>query len=109
MEAQKWLGDEMVRRHVKREAQRLEALKANPLPELEKLSADAVKAAQVYTSDKVLYRIAVGVLGALALNAAIGSIVLVILGNTTPEVLVALGSTALGPLVGLFAPTPTSG
>jgi hypothetical protein len=49
------------------------------------------------------------VLGALALIAAIGSIVLVSLGNDTPEVLVALGSAAVGALVGLFAPSPTGG
>ena len=108
METQKWLGDEMVR-IVKEDPQRLEALRANPLPELERLSTDAKKAARAYTSDRLLYRIAVGVLGALALIAAIGSIVLVSLGNTTPEVLVALGSAAVGSLVGLFAPTPTAG
>lgn len=108
MEAQKRSADEMVR-IVKGDPQRLAALKADPLPELERLRADAVKAVPVYTSDRILYRIAVGVLGALALIAAIGSIVLVSLGNSTPEVLVALGSAAVGALVGLFAPTPTGG
>ena len=108
MEAQKSSADEMVRL-VMEDPRRLEALKVNPLPELEKLRADAVKAAPAYTSDRILYRIAVGVLGALALIAAIGSIVLVSLGNDTPEVLVALGSAAVGALVGLFAPSPTGG
>lgn len=61
-----------------------------------------------WTKDKWLYRVAVGVLGALALIAAIGAIVLVSLGKTTPEVLVSLGSAAVGALVGLFAPSPTS-
>lgn len=61
-----------------------------------------------WTTDKWLYRVAVGVLGGLALIAAIGAIVLVALGKTTPEVLVSLGSAAVGALVGLFAPSPTS-
>lgn len=55
----------------------------------------------------MLYRVAVIVLGALTLIAAIGSIGLVAVGKTTPEVLVALGSAAVGALVGLFAPTPS--
>lgn len=105
MDAQKRSADEMVSL-VMKDPSRLEALKANPLPELEKLRDDAVKAAPAYTSDRLLYRIAVGVLGALTLIAAIGSIVLVSLGKTTPEVLVALGSAAAGALVGLFAPSP---
>jgi len=60
-----------------------------------------------YRTDKRLYRIAVKVLGALALLAAVGSIVLVFVGKNTPEVLVSLGSAAVGALVGLFAPPPT--
>jgi hypothetical protein len=86
--------------------QRLEALKANPLPELLRLS-DEAKALTPWSGDALLYRIAVIVLGSLALIAAIGSIVLVIAGKQTPEVLVALGSAGVGALVGLFAPSPT--
>jgi hypothetical protein len=87
---------------------RLEALKANPLPELEKLREDAVKAVPpAYIGDTWLYRTAIIVLGLLALSAAFGSIILVLGGKTTPEVLVALGSAAVGALVGLFAPSPT--
>jgi hypothetical protein len=98
-------ADEMMR-IVTANPQRLEALKANPLPELQKLT-DEAKAATPWSGDIVLYRIAVIVLGSLALIAAIGSIVLVMNGKTTPEVLVALGSAAVGALVGLFAPSPT--
>jgi hypothetical protein len=86
--------------------QRLEALKTNPLPELQKL-CDEAKALAPWSGDVLLYRIAVVVLSSLALIAAIGSIVLVIAGKTTPEVLVALGSAGVGALVGLFAPSPT--
>jgi hypothetical protein len=106
METKKRSADEMVR-IVTADPQRLDALKANPLPELQKLSDEAKVAVLPWTVDIALYRIAVGVLGALALLAAIGSIVLVIAGKTTPEVLIALGSSAVGALVGLFAPSPT--
>jgi hypothetical protein len=85
---------------------RLEALKENPLPELQKL-CDEAKAIAPWTGDALLYRIAVIVLSSLALIAAIGSIALVIAGKSTPEVLVALGSAGVGALVGLFAPSPT--
>lgn len=61
-----------------------------------------------YYDDRFLYRVAVIVLGTLALLAALGSIILVVNGKTTPEVLVALGSAAVGALVGLFAPAPNT-
>jgi hypothetical protein len=70
-------------------------------------AVDTVEAS-VWRRDRWLYRLAVGVLGTLALIAAVGSIVLVAFGKTTPEVLVSLGSAAVGALVGLFAPSPTS-
>ena len=105
MEAQRRSADEILS-IVTGDPQRLEALKANPLPELQKLSEEA-KALVPWSGDVLLYRIAVVVLSSLALIAAIGSIILVIAGKTTPEVLVALGSAGVGALVGLFAPSPT--
>jgi hypothetical protein len=69
-------------------------------------TANKVEAAS-WQGDQVLYRVAIGVLGSLALIAAIGAIVLVAFEKTTPEVLVSLGSAAVGALVGLFAPAPT--
>jgi len=106
METQTRSADEILR-IVTANPQRLEALKASPLPELQKLSDEAKAVTPPWSGDILLYRIAVVVLGALALIAAIGSIVLVITEKTTPEVLVALGSAAVGALVGLFAPSPT--
>lgn len=70
-------------------------------------AADQAEAAS-WQGDRVLYRVAVGVLGSLALLAAVGAIVLVALGKTTPESLVAIGSASVGALVGLFAPSPTN-
>lgn len=89
---------------------RLESLMANPRQELQKLRDESVKKADSYNypEDKVLYRIAIIVLGLLSLTAAIGSIVLALSGHPTPEVLVSLGSAAVGALVGLFAKSPTS-
>ena len=79
----------------------------NPIAVLQETAAKAEALIPAYIFDKVLYRIAVIVLGSLALIAAIGSVILVLVGRTTPEVLVALGSAAVGALVGLFAPSPT--
>jgi hypothetical protein len=78
---------------------------ANPLPVLEEAAKKAEELS--WHGDILLFRVAVIVLGALALIAAIGSIGLVASGTTTPEVLVSLGSAAVGALVGLFAPSPS--
>jgi|AMWB02.1.fsa_nt_gi flagellar motor component MotA len=86
---------------------RLNALKEDPLPELEKLRVEAVEKIKGYVEDKMVYRIAICVLGTLAILAAIGSIILALQDIKTPEVLVALGSAAVGALVGLFAPSPS--
>ncbi len=74
---------------------------------LEDVARKAEQQMAAWRGDKNLFRVAVGALAALALIAAIGSIVLVAVGKTTPEVLVSLGSAAVGALVGLFAPSPT--
>lgn len=79
---------------------------ANPFSVLEETAKKAERATALWTEDRLLYRIAVIVLSLLSLIAAVGSIVLVRAGQTTPEVLVALGSAAVGALVGLFAPPP---
>ncbi len=85
--------------------------KVNP----EKVLKDTLEKAEkelhlpIYHFDIVLYRIAVIVLGLLAIFAAVGSIVLVSFDKTTPDVLIALGSAAVGALVGLFAPSPSAG
>jgi hypothetical protein len=85
----------------------LNRLKTDPIPVLQETAARAeAETEPVYPGDRLLYRIAVSVLGALTLTAALGSIALVLAGKTVPEVLVALGSTAAGALVGLFAPSP---
>jgi hypothetical protein len=92
---------------VEEDPNRLLALQQSPLEELQRLAAEAKARAPIWTRDKWLYRVAVVVLGALALIAAAGSLALVFGDKNTPEVLIALGSAAVGALVGLFAPPPT--
>jgi len=48
----------------------------------------------------------ISVLGAVVLAAVIGGIVLAASGTTVPDGLIALGSTALGGLVGLLSRSP---
>lgn len=57
-------------------------------------------------TDKWIYRSVVWALGAVAILAALGAIILAYNQLEVPSVLVALGSTALGGLAGLLAPAP---
>ena len=81
-----------------------ERLRDDPLQALEETKALMELTSVPY--EPLIYRWAVIVLGSLALIAIIGSIILALLGVDIPEVLVALGSAAVGALVGLFAPSP---
>lgn len=71
---------------------------------------DPVKEATVLPapleSDVWIYRIVVGTLGLAVLGALGGAIGLTAFGKQIPEVLVALGSAAVGALAGLLAPAP---
>lgn len=55
-----------------------------------------------------LYRMVVAVLGLTVVASVVGAITLTMLNQSTPEVIVALGSTAIGGLAGLLAPSPLS-
>ena len=62
-------------------------------------------------TDVWIYRLVVGALGLTVLIAVVGAIVLTAMGEgetgrKVPEVLVALGSAAVGALAGLLAPSP---
>ena len=59
-------------------------------------------------TDVWIYRIVVAVLGLAVVATVIGAIILTLTGRPTPEVLVALGSAAVGGLSGLLAPSPVS-
>ena len=89
------------------EPERLEELKADPIPVLEKARDEALsKTEPAYIGDKVIYRMVVGALGLALLIAAVGGIVIVMSDRTPPDMLVALGSAAVGALAGLLAPSP---
>jgi len=53
-----------------------------------------------------LYRMVVVILGLSVLGSLIGAILLAIKDRNPPELLVALGSAAIGGLAGLLAPSP---
>ena len=56
--------------------------------------------------DVWLYRMVVAVLGLTVVSSVLGTIVLAMAGQSTPEVIVALGSAAIGGLAGLLTPSP---
>ena len=56
--------------------------------------------------DPWVYRIVVLVLGLAVLSSLVGTIMLTIQDRSTPELLIALGSAAMGGLAGLLAPSP---
>ena len=56
--------------------------------------------------DVWLYRMVVVILGLSVLGSLIGAILLAIKNRNPPELLVALGSAAIGGLAGLLAPSP---
>jgi hypothetical protein len=58
--------------------------------------------------DTWIYRIVVGSLGLVVLSSVIGAIVLSAVGKPIPELLLALGSAAIGALAGLLAPSPAN-
>ena len=67
----------------------------------------AAESIQQFTTDPWIYRIVVGVLGLLALSVVLGALVLMMFGGKDiPQGILALGSAAVGGLVGLLVPAP---
>jgi hypothetical protein len=92
---------------VEDDPERLKALQDNTLTELKKLTDEAKKTAPGPFNDRWIYRIVVIVLSAIVIIVAIGGVVMA--SNHTgpvPEAVVALGSAAIGALVGILAPSP---
>ena len=56
--------------------------------------------------DVWLYRIIVAALGLTVVASVVGAIALAMTRQSTPDVLVALGSAAIGGLAGLLTPSP---
>lgn len=88
---------------------KLEELRDHPIKTLEKLREDAIeKAPPAYIGDRWTYRIAIIAISLIGIIAISGSLALVLAGRFVPQVIVALGSSAVGALVGIFAPSPIS-
>ena len=58
--------------------------------------------------DVWIYRTVVGALGLTVVMGVVGAIILAVASRPIPEILVALGSAAVGALAGLLAPSPAS-
>ena len=79
----------------------IERMKANPVEALQHLDAG-----NVLSTDKFIYRIVVSALSLISLIGVLGAMILAFYKTDTPPAVIALGSTALGALAGLLAPSP---
>ena len=80
-----------------------EEIRKDPIKTIAKITESPLK------TDKWIYRIVVSALGITVLLAVSGGIYLAAKEvTTTPEILVAIGSAAVGALAGLLVPTPGS-
>jgi hypothetical protein len=59
----------------------------------------------IYHSDKRFYQIVVWFLGLTMLTCTLGAIALAFSNKEIPDIVVAIGSAAIGALAGLFAPS----
>ena len=73
---------------------------------LKKTANQAESKVLVYIGDKRFYYVVICELGGVLQIATLGSIGLAVRSISTPDILVALGSAAIGALAGLFAPSP---
>ena len=94
-------ADEMVNILLKDPA-RLEVIKSNPAKELPKVAKEAKE--QTGLPNNPVYWMIVGALGLVAILALVGAVVLVAIGKTAPDTVVALGSASIGALAGVLIP-----
>lgn len=79
----------------------MERMKSDPVAAIQHVDAGSVLA-----SDRLIYRIVVSALSIISLIGVLGALILSFYGKDTPPAVIALGSTALGALAGLLAPSP---
>jgi hypothetical protein len=79
-----------------------EQVRADPAGTLQRLAASL-------ETDVWIYRTIVGALGLTMLCVVLGSVALVAFDKAIPDVLVAIGTGAIGALAGLLAPSPGKG
>jgi len=70
------------------------------------VAGEAVERRAPLENDVWIYRMVVGVLGAVLIIATLGGVVIAMVGRQVPEMVVALGSAAAGALAGLLVPSP---
>ncbi|MEA2503296.1 MAG: hypothetical protein QOG36_339 [Actinomycetota bacterium] len=71
------------------------------------VAGEAVERRAPLENDVWIYRMVVGVLGAVLIIATLGGLIIAMAGKAAiPEMVVALGSGAAGALAGLLAPSP---
>lgn len=108
---------ERVRKRIEEDPELEEKIKKAPAEEVAKLAGEEArklweealeKGMPVYTLDTWLYRLVVIALGLTVVIAVIGGIIIGARAGDPPDVLVALGSAAVGALAGLFAPAVPS-
>jgi hypothetical protein len=71
----------------------------------EQARAEAEKKQLAYEEDKWFYRILIILLAGVVLTVVIGSFVIIATGHDTTDGIIAIGSAAVGALVGIFATT----
>jgi hypothetical protein len=76
-----------------------EQIKSNPAEALQAIASQS----PAYVKDPVFYRIIVGGLVLIILACVVGAIVLAIREQATPEVLLSIGSAAVGAVAGIVA------
>lgn len=109
MEEQQLRSADKVLTMVLENPQKLKALKQNPAEELAKITKAAKEQTAAYSVPNTpIYRTVVGALGLVAVIAVTGAVVLGAMQTEggPPDVIVALGSAAVGALAGLLAPSP---
>ncbi len=101
-------ADELAKR-VSESPELQEALKSNPTGTLWTLAQKVVKDIPLHPPlqwDYVIYRIVVVALSLVVLAVVAGVFALALQHHEAPQVLTAIGSTALGAVAGLLAPSP---
>jgi hypothetical protein len=73
--------------------------------EIDRKSSKGVAMNNLEPKDIWIYRMIIGALGLTLVASIGGAIALELAGQSTPEVLVALGSAAIGGLAGFLVPT----
>lgn len=98
------LSTKEITKYLENNPEKLKALQQDPITELPKVIKETAQPKPAYFHDKWMYRWVAISLGLVVFTSAVGAIILSGIDKTTPDLLVAVGSGAVGALAGLFAP-----